>query len=72
MNAANSNTNQANTNTLMAGRRRDLAPAEAARAERVRRILSAHHRAAALSKRDIWAAGEEEEGLSKKCVNLGN
>ena len=64
VNAANSNTNQANMNTVMAGRRRDLAPEYSARADRVRRILSQHHRRAAHSKRDLWSL----EG----CVNFGN
>ena len=68
VNAANSNTNQANMNSVMAGRRRDLAPEESARAERVRRILSQHHRAAH-SKRDAIGS---LEGPSKKCVNFGN
>ena len=70
VNAANSNTNQANMNTVTAGRRRQLAHAQySARGERVRRILSQHHRAAH-SKRDVGGRAGLSE--SEKCVNFGN
>ena len=64
VNAANSNTNQANMNTVMAGRRRDIATEHSARAERVRRILSQHHRAAAHSMREVRSL----KVPSKECV----